>query len=39
MSIYIVLPVEFSRLLAAENLYKNRLQSTRAEFFTLKGIL
>ncbi len=35
---YIVLPVEFSRLLAGKNLYDNRLQSTRAEFFTLKGI-
>jgi pantoate--beta-alanine ligase len=33
-----VLPVEFSRLLAGKNLYNNRLQSRRAEFFTLKGI-
>jgi len=35
---FIVLSVEFSRLLAGKNLYNNPLQSTRAEFITLKGI-
>ncbi len=34
----IVLPVEFSRLLAGKNLYNNKLQSYSREFFTLKGI-
>jgi hypothetical protein len=36
---YIVLPVEFFRLLAGKNLYDNRLQSPSREFFTLKGTL
>jgi len=33
-----VLPVEFSRLFSAKNLYNNRLQSARDEFIILKGI-
>jgi len=37
-SAFIVLPDEFSRLLAGKNLYNNILQSHCAEFFTLKGI-
>ena len=35
----IVLPVEFSRLLAGKDLYNNRLQPYSREFITLKGIV
>jgi hypothetical protein len=34
----IVLPIQFSRLLAGKTLYDNKLHSSSREFYTLKGM-